>query len=374
VKPVEENGPQRLPPVVEPCCRAALSGGLPHTDPVRGTRLILEHTPEIPAWAAFPKKNPSEQILRQFSEGLPGLVREDECDCINTELPDFLNQTVLFYRRYLAVMEQGDEQAWEAFALNADYASGFQEFVRQLPDHLSREKVVMLKGQVTGPVTLGINILDQDRRCAYYDEQLRDILVKTAALKAVWQIRQWKTFGLPILICIDEPALLLLGRSVFLSIERRDVIKDINEVAAAVHAFGGLVGVRGEENTDWSMLLSTEADFLTFDAFGHFQSLTLYPDEVRSFLERGGCLGWGLIPILEQKPAVSPMVPFLLGRFEEGLERLTQIFPDRDLLLRRSLITFNSGGGGGVSEAQAERALGLLRDVSRAIRRRYGLV
>lgn len=336
---------------------------------------MFKYTPEIPSWVAFPKRSPLEKMLRQFAEGIPGLVQEDEGDLINTELPDFLNQTVLFYRRYLAVMKQGDEQALNAFALTPTYASGFEAFLRQLPAHLSQQKVLLLKGQVTGPVTLGINILDQDLRCSYYDEQLRDILVKMTALKAVWQIRQWQGFRLPTLILIEEPALLLMGRSLFLSVERKDVIKDINEVAAVVHAFGGLVGVRGEENMDWSMLLSADLDLLAFDAFGHFQSLTLYPEELRSFLQGGGCLGWGLIPTQDPRATAGQTISSLIRRFEEGLEKLAEIVPDRDLLLRRSLITFNSGGGGVTwSEAQAEGALSLLRDLSRTLRQRYGFL
>jgi len=55
--------------------------------------------------------------------------------------------------------------------------------VVRLPEQATPQ--VMLKGQVTGPFTLGTNLLDQDRRCSYYDDQLRDVIVKTVALKAI---------------------------------------------------------------------------------------------------------------------------------------------------------------------------------------------
>lgn len=335
---------------------------------------MFQYTPEIPSWVSFPQRSPAEKMLRQFSAGIPGLVQDEEGDWINAELPDFLQQTVLFYRRYLAVMEEGDDSLWDAFALNETYASGFQTFLRQLPDHLAGGQTVMLKGQVTGPLTMGINLLDQDRRCSYYDEQLRDILVKMTAVKAVWQLRQWKRFGLPALIVIEEPALLLLGRTLFLPLERKEVIQDLNTVAQAIHAFGGLVGVRGEENMDWSLLLSTDVDLVAFDAYDHFSSLALYPEELRAFLDRGGWLGWGMIPTQKVKRCDEETIAFLLKRFEEGLEQLNDIYPQRDLLLRRSMITLNTGGGGIWKEEEAEQALALLRSLSLALRKKYGLL
>ena len=154
----------------------------------------------------------------------------------------------------------------------------------------------MLKGQVTGPFTLGTNLLDQDRRCCYYDEQLRDVVVKSVAMKALWQLSRLSTFNLPAMIFLDEPALLGYGSQTFLTISREDVIHDINEVVAAIHGKGALAGVHCEANTDWSLLMDTELDILNFDAYDHRDSIGLYPTELGAFLERGGILSWAWFP------------------------------------------------------------------------------
>ena len=219
----------------------------------------------------------------------------------------------------------------------------------------------MLKGQVTGPFTLGTNFLDQDRRCCYYDEQLRDIIVKMTAMKAVWQIAQLSRFNLPVMIFIDEPSLLGFGKHLFLTISREDVIKDINEVTAAIHTHGGLAGVHCEENTDWSLLMETDLDILDFDAYDHLQAITLYPAELRAFLDRGGCLGWGIVPTLDQQAAATETVPSLLSRFEEGLNQLVEKGFDRELLLRRALITPSCGAGGVLTEAFGRACLGFAK-------------
>ncbi len=358
--------------ILEPCCLATTIGSLPHTDVARGTRLMFENTPEIPSWIQFPKRNPYENMLIQFTEGFPGFIQEGDYHYFSVESADFIEQMVVFYQLYLAVMEEHDLKALESFGLSPKYAAGFTEFLNRLPEVIASGNACILKGQVTGPFTLGTNFLDQDRRCSYYDEQLRDIIIKMIAMKAVWQIAQLRRFNLPVMIFMDEPSLLGFGKHLFLTISREDVIKDINEVTAAIHAHGGRAGVHCEENTDWSLLMETDLDILDFDAYDHLQAITLYPGELRAFLDRGGCLGWGIVPTLDRKAAATETVPSLLSRFEEGLNQLVEKGFDRKLLLRRALITPSCGAGGVLTEDLAERVFGLLNQLSATLRKRYG--
>jgi methionine synthase II (cobalamin-independent) len=356
----------------EPRCLATTIGSLPHTDVALGARLMIESTPEIPSWAQFPKRTFYENMMVQFTEGLPGLVEDVEGERVyfDTAAPDFVEQLTDFYSRYLAATEAGDSSALDSFGLSSKYAAGFAEFLARLPEQ--KATPVMLKGQVTGPFTLGTNLLDQDRRCSYYDDQLRDVIVKTVALKATWQMTRLSAFGPRAMIFLDEPALLGFGSQTFLTISREDVIGDINEVVAAIHAQGGLSGVHCEENTDWSLLMETDLDILDFDAYDHVQGITLYPVELRAFLERGGSLGWGIIPTLDREAAATETLPSLLERFDEGVERLARKGFERELLLRRALITPSCGAGGVLTEPLAERVLILLRQMSTHLRDQYG--
>jgi hypothetical protein len=198
------------------------------------------------------------------------------------------------------------------------------------------------------------------------------MVVKMVAMKAAWQMEQLSGFDRRVMIFLDEPSLLGFGSQTFITISREDVIRDINEVAAAIHKRGGLAGVHCEANTDWSLLMETDLDILDFDAYDHMQAITLYPAELRAFLARGGCLGWGIIPTLDREAAATETLPSLLARFEEGVERFVSKGFDRELLLRRALITPSCGAGGVLTEPLAERVLGLLRELSTTLRSRYG--
>lgn len=358
-------------PVFEPFCLATTIGSLPHTDVARGTALVFNHTPEIVSWAQFPKCNRYENMMIQFTEGLPALFHEDDRVFMSSSADDFPEQLANFYENYLAVIDDNDIGALENYRLSQSYAAGFFEYISRLPKHLKMGRTVMLKGQVTGPFTLGTNLLDQNGRCSYYDEQLHDVIVKTIELKALWQINRFSEFGLPIMIFLDEPSLLGFGKQTFITISRADVIKDINEVVRAIHSRGCITGIHCEENTDWSLLMETDLDILDFDAYDHMQGITLYPSELRKFFDRGGCLGWGIVPTLDREAAASETVPSLIDRFEAGVESLVSKGFDRDLLLRKTLITPSCGAGGVLTIPLAERVLDLLSELSIALRKRY---
>jgi hypothetical protein len=177
----------------------------------------------------------------------------------------------------------------------------------------------------------------------------------------------------PVLMFLDEPALLGYGSQTFLTISRDDVLRDLNEVASVIHAAGALAGVHCEENTDWSLLMEADLDILDFDAYDHAHVITLYPHELRAFLSRGGSLGWGIVPTLDRDAAATATIPSLLERFEEGITQLVKKGFDRELLLVRGLITPSCGAGGVLTEPLAERVLRLLQTLSEALRERYDL-
>ncbi len=359
-------------PVFEPFCLATTIGSLPHTDVASGTALMFKSTPEIASWVQFPKRNRYENMMMQFTEGMPALVQDGDRTYFSTSINDFPEQLTSFYERYLAVIEDENSDALENFRLSRQYAVGFSEFVARLPKQITLGRTIMLKGQVTGPFTLGTNLLDQNGRCSYYDDHLRDVIVKTIVLKALWQVARLSEFGLPVMIFLDEPSLLGFGKQTFITISREDVIKDINEVVEAIHSHGGLAGIHCREDSVWSWLMETDLDILDFDAYAHMQGITLYPTELGKFFDRGGCLGWGVVPTLDREAAAAETIPSLIDRFEEGVHLLVSKGFDRDQLLQRALITPSCGAGGVLTVPLAERVLELLCGLSIALRKRYG--
>jgi len=117
-------------------------------------------------------------------------------------------------------------------------------------------------------------------------------------------------------------------------------------------------------------LLGTSADIISFDTYNYAQSLSLYPAEVKKFLERGGTIAWGVIPNDEQWLA-KESVASLNDRLEEAMAPFTRRGIRFKQLIEQGLLTPSCGLGSMATEEAASRVLELLAELSTKIRKRY---
>jgi len=331
-------------------------GSMPHPDPHEALRLIFEAFPTIPYWPQLPRRDFRENMYVQFSEDLVGVKMDLAREWLGVVTgDDTLAQVEAFYARYL-------EDKPELFAIRQEYAAGLHA-LRDNRDALRAAQ--WIKGQVTGPISFGLQVVDQNLRPMLYDDTLRDVLVKHLARKAQWQENFLSELGQP-LIFVDEPSLALIGASV-VALNRDEVVRDLEEVFSALR---GLKGTHCCGNTDWSLLLETSVDVISFDAWNYAENLALFADDVRRFLDRGGVLAWGIVPTVEEE-IVRATEESLVARLDAAMDLLVKKGIDRDLLYERALIT-PACGLGTVSRSAAERALALTRAVSERVRAQHG--
>ncbi len=344
---------------------ATLIGSLPMNDHREAARLVLEHTPDIPLWVQLPVFR-QEGMMVQFLPGFPGLTQAGDRTFINTDGDDFEPELLSFYEDFLAVTEGNRDLELSRFSLAKDTAPGFFEMLFQL-DMLDTPPLA-LKGQITGPITLGTGMTDQSGRAIFYDERLRDVSVKMLALKARWQVERLSKYGRPVLLFFDEPALTGFGSSAFISISKMEIAACLKEVIDAVHDQGGLAGVHICANAEWSLVLESSADIISFDAYAYFDRFLLYPQQLKQYLHGGGIIAWGIVPTLSPEDLEKESVDSLTAMWHERAAQLAAVagLPVADVL-SRSLIT-PACGTGSLTLAQATRVLELTAGVSQRIR------
>jgi methionine synthase II (cobalamin-independent) len=113
------------------------------------------------------------------------------------------------------------------------------------------------------------------------------------------------------------------------------------------------------------VLLSTHLDILSFDAYDYLETLSLYPKDLKAFLERGGILAWGIVPTSEA--VLKEDAQSLVKRFKEGVERLSKKGID-PILLQRTIIT-PSCGTASLPIPLAEKVCELTAEVSKRLRK-----
>lgn len=334
-------------------CLPTIIGSVPHKDPVRANELVTHYLRDIPAWPQLPKKSFLENMYAQYSEGFPGIVIKNEKIYVDRK-QDLTAQLEKFYTDYMA-------NDFSGYALGAAYASGFQAFITN--EKLSSRAV---KGHVTGPISWGLTVTDEEGKGIIYDDTFGDIVPKFLRLKASWQEQVLSKLNRNTIMFVDEPYMTAFG-SIAMQLSREQVINILNETFAGIR---GIKGVHCCGNTDWSILMATQTDIIHFDTYKYADSLGIYTPEVKKFLARGGCIGWGIVPTsaeeVEKETAAS-----LKDRLEAAMAPFSRKGIPTDTLIQQGLILPACGLGSIGSEEAAERALQLLADVSNLIRKKY---
>ena len=328
-------------------------GSLPFTDPGEACKLIFQYLPEAPHWPQLPKVSPHEGMIEQFLEGAPGVMEKGGKLYLRPLEP--YEEWERFYQGY-------EEGALDAFAISEERGRGLYAFLEQVG---RRKPPHFIKGQVTGPITLGLTLKDEEGAAAFFNPDLRDMLVKLAGMKARWQEETFKRLApqAETIIVFDEPMLSSYG-SAFMNVSKDDVISCLREAIALPQ---GLKGVHICGNTDWPMIMEIGLDIIHFDAYKDLSSVLLYAEPLQRYLTEGGAISWGIVPTDEEAlKAAGPAE--LAARLTQGMGQLIQEGLAQDMLAAGSLIA-PSCGAGSLSAEGARRVYELTAGVAAILRR-----
>jgi len=317
--------------------------------------MILEHLADIPVWPQLPKRGFIEGMCPQYSEGLPAVHLDEREDKISVDtghdLPGHMEK---FYEHYM-------NEDLAPFAISEHAAPGLFAYVKRLK---GSSGIVAAKGHTTGPVTWGLTVADQDKRASWYNDMLRDGIVKGLARKAAWQVQQLKAVNERVIIFVDEPYLQSYG-SAAVPLREDETVSALNEVMEGIHGGGAYAGIHVCGNTDWGMITRTQTDIINFDAFEYAQAISLFYREIGGFLEKGGILAWGITPSTSAIDGVNR--DGLVADLRRGFGLLIKKGIQEDLILDRALIT-PSCGGGSLTVEQNLKMLECTAGVSRVLR------
>jgi len=341
----------------QPRCLPTAVGSMPHKDPLAACDVVFQYLPQIPVWPQLPRRSFRENMYVQYGERFPGLVVDMEREKVFVDRARADEELEPLYLAYL----EDQVQDW---GISSENAAGLHAYLGRKE---ALAAAVAVKGQVTGPISMGLQVTDQALRPILYDEVLADALAKHLRLKASWMERELRRTNANVIVFLDEPYLSAFG-SAFISLSREQIITALEEV------FSGLTCLKGVHccgNTDWSVVLETSVQVLNLDAYGYAESLSLYPEAVRGFLRRGGVVAWGIVP-QEADAIAAATVEGLLERLEGAWGLLTAKGVLLDDILAACLVT-PSCGFGNVSPETAARGLELTAAVSAAVRGKYGI-
>lgn len=342
-------------------------GSVPHTNLSDAMSVVKSCFAKIPFWPQMVKVSKNEDMILQFLEGMPSFFYDKSyLDCDYDAFYEDLEQ---FFLNYETILSQEEEDTLlEKYSISSKYASSFDSFIKML----EVTRPCYAKGQIVGPFTLSTTLVNMDGKCAIYDETLKEIIVKTLTLKALWQIKRIKKANPEIvpIIFIDEPSISQLGTSAYVTVDENDVLLMIEEISNAIKSFGGLSAIHCCGKCDWQLPIRSGVNMINLDAYSFAQNLSIFSADIDKFLKNNGKIVWGIVPTLDSPALEEADLAVLYERFKMSVKYLTKKGVDEKLIIDNSLIS-TSCGAGSLTVELAEKAMRLTKELSEKLKEEY---
>ena len=338
-------------------------GSLPCKNLTEAMNIVEKYYYNIPFCPQLPKLSKKEDMIIQYLENMPGIEYDSlsENYFLNQEKDSLSEELESLFLAYEDTLTDINCEELNKYGITSEYSKAFYPFI----DLVKRLKPRYAKSQITGPFTLSTSMTDKDGRCAYYDETLREIVVKTLSLKALWQIKEIKqaSRGTTPIIFIDEPTLSQLGTSAYVTIPPSEIIEIIKEISDLIQSNGGISAIHCCGKCDWSIPMKVGMNIINFDAFSYAENMSLFTKDLKHFLSNNGKIAWGIVPTLDKKALIKTNAKEIEQKLELAKSLLINKGIDKKLIEENLLIS-PSCGCGSLSVELAEKAIKLTKELS----------
>ncbi|MBC2715687.1 MAG: hypothetical protein HF978_10290 [Desulfobacteraceae bacterium] len=339
----------------KPNFTATMMAAVPYRDMEKAGQVILENFPEAPCLPVMTRS------MRWLLEGLPCLVIDREKRQIHMAPPEEREEELLkFYSKY----EQGD---LEYFASTPQTAPFFYSMLERLKKDRPRElKWVIF--HTAGPVLIGDMLKQVNGHPAIQHETLRDVIIKAMNMKARWLEKKIKEAIPEVEVIADLPETTLVSfTSAGGTGTREEIINAINESFAELTC---LTWIHCCANIDWTLLTDSKVHVINFDAYQHTENVALFAKEIQMFLEDGGMIGWGIVPVIENL-LLKENVKSLVEKLQKGIDHFVSKGIEEELLVSSSWV-LPSCETVLLTPEQSDLVFSMTKEISREMKKKYG--
>ena len=231
-------------------------GILPHdqVDPA----LELALSVDIPFWPQLPHVSYYEDMYVQAGEHFPGMVLLPEKNSLRFD-------TNKFYEELPELLDRWSDLDY--FDISPAYSAVYHRFLE-----LDLSGYVAIRGQMEGPVSFGLKVLDENDRPIIFNDEVRPLLMDFLARRVQAQLTRLKEKHPKAFMFVDEPGLQFVFSSVsgytdITAKEDLDRFFSQIEPPRGIHLCG---------NPDWEFLLNRDIDILSMDIFTNGEILKAY--------------------------------------------------------------------------------------------------
>jgi len=346
-------------------CATTAMGIMPHKDVEKALALALSL--DIPFWPQLPHLSLYEDMYIQTSQNFPGIE-------IDLEKGKIVFSSEKFYRELDDYFSRMDDP--ETYELTSPYSLVWEKFLAQ-----NLEDYRAIRGQVTGPVSFGFKVLDENLKPIIYHEEAKAILFDFVQKKVNGQYQKLKVKNKNAFVWVDEPGLgyIFSGLSGYNELQAK---KDYDQFMQGLEGPKGL-HLCAEVNLPY--LLELGVKILSFDAWQMGFMPKEYVQSVADFISRGGVISWGIVPtefkiLASQNP--ENLADVLLSYWEvisknsslslEQIAAQALLAPARCCLVDLSIEAEEGQENFTREEKNVEQSFAILRELSQILKQKWG--
>jgi len=352
-------------------CGTTAMGIMPHKDIDRALELALSL--DIPFWPQLPNVSLYEDMYVQSSQNFPGIDIDFNKERLIFNTARFEQELDDYFMRM---------DLPETFALTTEYSRVFHNFLsKELQGYRA------IRGQLTGPVSFGFKVLDEELKPLIYNEEARAILFDFIQKKTNVQFQELKKKNPNAFVWLDEPGLgyVFSGLSGYNEQQAKVDYRDF------VQGLEGPKGLHLCANVNLPYLLELGVEILSFDAYQIEFMPREYASSVADFIHNGGIISWGIIstePIILETQTPETLAMLLSDYWEVvsqnadiSLKQIAEkalVAPARCCLKAIGQPAASDKAAEGCQvpsfeERIVEKAFGLLPELSQILIDKYGL-
>ncbi len=173
-------------------------GILPHDQVDPALQLAL--SVDIPFWPQLPHVSYYEDMYVQAAEHFPGMVLLPEKNSLRFD-------TNKFYEELPELLDRWSDLDY--FDISPAYSAVYHRFLE-----LDLSGFVAIRGQMEGPVSFGLKVLDEGDRPIIFNDEVRPLLMDFLARRVQAQLTRLKEKHPKAFMFVDEPGLQFVFSSV----------------------------------------------------------------------------------------------------------------------------------------------------------------
>ncbi|MFP5321179.1 MAG: hypothetical protein ACLGIC_04950 [Acidimicrobiia bacterium] len=245
---------------------ASSIGSLPHRQVDAAVSVAMAACPDLPAAPSLPARDPREGMLAQGAWGLRGV--------------DVGADGVL---RVVGDLDPADPFV-DGPGVEGPAFAGLRAFL-----DANRHRTAPMKVQLTGPVTLGLALVDAGAPVEVAFATAVEAVTRRAAALLEEALRAAPLA--PQVAFVDEPGLVALSRPGF-PLPTDDALDLVSRALAAVEPYA-VTGLHCCADTDWRLAMDTGPQIVSLPVS---PTIVDHAGALGVHLDRGGWVAWGAVP------------------------------------------------------------------------------